>query len=145
MVLRLVIMDFGICFRAELSSYHWVAGFERGMPPGWVTFARFPLKGAGSSQPGTMCSLVFRPSTEPEAGAQANEVGSAGLAIPWCAQAEESMVLHGTLPQVLAGAGAVQAEHERVLLLTSLVIILDHHKGQFALFKIHFGNLRPKE
>jgi hypothetical protein len=24
-----------------------------------------------------------------------------------------------------------------------LVIILDHHKGQFALFKIHFGNLRP--
>lgn len=30
------------------------------------------------------------------------------------------MVLHGTLPQVLAGACAVQPEHERVLLLAPL-------------------------
>lgn len=57
---------------------------------------------------------------EPEAGAQADEVGSAGLPVAWCAQAEESVVLHCTLPQVLAGAGAVQPEHKGVLLLTSL-------------------------
>lgn len=30
------------------------------------------------------------------------------------------MVLHGTLPQVLAGARAVQPEHEGVLLLAAL-------------------------
>lgn len=84
-------------------------------------------------------------------------------------------MLHGALPQVLAGPGAVQAEHERVLLLPALggevrapvyaaagnpdagslpakrrdggkaylVIILHHHQGQFALFKIHLGNFRP--
>lgn len=86
------------------------------------------------------------------------------------------MVLHGTLPQVLAGAGTVQPEHEGVLLLaplreeakvhitaarasrecrgaaargwgrgrkTYLVIILHHYEGQFALFKVHFSDLRP--
>lgn len=63
MVLRLVIVDFRICFRAELSSNYWVARFECGMSPGRVTFARLPLKGAGSSQSGAVCSLIFRPST----------------------------------------------------------------------------------
>lgn len=60
-VLRLVIMDFRICFGAELSSNHGVACFECGMSPGRVTFARLPLKGAGSSQSGAVCRLVFRP------------------------------------------------------------------------------------
>lgn len=35
--------------------------FECGMSPGRVTFARLPLKGAGSSQSGAVCCLVFRP------------------------------------------------------------------------------------
>lgn len=145
MVLGLVIMDFRICFRAELSCNHWVACFERGMSPGWVTLARLPLKGAGSSQSGAVGSLIFRPSTEPEAGTQSDEVRSGGLAVAGCAQPEEGMVLHGTLPQVLAGAGTVQPEHEGVLLLAPLVIILHYHEGQFALFKVHFSDLRPKE
>lgn len=145
MVLRLVAMDFRICFRAELSSNHWVACFECGMSPGWVTFARLPLKGAGSSQSGAVCSLVFCPSTEPEAGTQPDEVRSGGLAVAGCAQTEEGVVLYSTLPQVLAGARTVQPEHEGVLLLTPLVIILHYYEGQFALFKVHFGDLRPKE
>ena len=35
-------------------------------------------------------------------------------------QPEEGVVLHGTLPQVLAGLGVVHAEHEGVLLLLTL-------------------------
>lgn len=35
-------------------------------------------------------------------------------------QSEEGVVLDGALPEVLAGPGAVQAEHERVLLLAAL-------------------------
>lgn len=145
MKLRLVVMDFRICFRAELGSNHWVARFECGMSPGRVTFARLPLKGAGSSQSGAVCSLIFCPSTEPEAGTQPDEVGSGGLAVAGRAQTEEGVVLHSALPQVLAGARAVQPEHEGVLLLTPLVVILHYHEGQFALFKVHFGDLRPKE
>lgn len=112
---------------------------------------------------------------EPEAGTQPDEVRSGGLAVAGCAQTEEGMVLHSTLPQVLAGARTVQPEHEGVLLLTPLrrkqrsswertsqgcrwpaargtpgsetylVIILHYYEGQFALFKVHFGDLRPKE
>ena len=128
-VLRLVIMDFKICFRAELSSNHWVAGFECGMLPGWVTFAR--LK--GSSQSGAVCSLILRLSTEPEVGTQPDEVRSGGLAVDGCAQTEGT-VLHCTLPQVLTGTRTVQPEHEGVLLLTPLVIIFHYYEGQFALF-----------
>lgn len=57
---------------------------------------------------------------EPEAGTQPDEVGSGGLAVAGRAQTEEGVVLHGALPQVLAGARAVQPEHEGVLLLTPL-------------------------
>lgn len=49
MVLRLVIMDFRICFRAELRGDHRVARFERGMSPGRVTFTGLPLEGAASA------------------------------------------------------------------------------------------------
>lgn len=57
---------------------------------------------------------------EPEAGTQPDEVGSGGLAVAGRAQTEEGVVLHSALPQVLAGARAVQPEHEGVLLLTPL-------------------------
>lgn len=40
--------------------------FECGMSPGWVTLARLPLKGAGSSQSGAVSSLIFRSSTGKE-------------------------------------------------------------------------------
>lgn len=57
---------------------------------------------------------------EPEAGTQPDEVRSGGLAVAGCAQTEEGVVLHSALPQVFAGARAVQPEHEGVLLLTPL-------------------------
>ena len=81
-----------------------------------------------------MCRLIFRPPTEPEARAQPDEVRPVGLAVSRRPQPEEGVMLHSALPQVLAGPGAVQAEHERVLLLAALIVILHHHQHQFALF-----------
>lgn len=40
--------------------------FECGMSPGWVAFARLPLKGAGPSQSGAVSSLIFCPPTGKE-------------------------------------------------------------------------------
>lgn len=66
-----------------------------------------------------MARQQWRP-PEPEARAQPDEVRPVGLAVSGRPQPEEGVMLHGALPQVLAGPGAVQAEHERVLLLPAL-------------------------
>ena len=55
-----------------------------------------------------------------EAGAHADEPGARRALLDGAAQPEEGVVLHGTLPQVLAGLGMVHAEHKRVLLFLPL-------------------------
>ena len=80
-----------------------------------------------------MGSLIFRPPTESEARPQPDKVGPIRFAVSRRPQAEERVMLHGALPEVLAGSGAVQPEDERVLLLPALVVILHHHQCQFAL------------
>lgn len=67
-----------------------------------------------------MTMLQRRCLPEPEARPQPDEVRSVGFAVSRRPQPEEGVVLHSTLPQVLAGPGAVQPEHKRVLLLPAL-------------------------
>lgn len=92
-----------------------------------------------------MGGLVFCAPAESETGTQPHEIRPMGFAVSRGAQAEEGMVLHCTFPEMLTGSGAVQSEYKSVLLLPALIIIFYHHQGQFALFKIHFGDFGPKE
>lgn len=55
------------------------------------------------------------------------------------------MALHGTLPQVFAAFGAGQLEHKRVLLLTTLVIVLNHNQCESTFFKVQPCDFGPKE
>lgn len=57
---------------------------------------------------------------ESEARPQPDKVGPIRFAVSRRPQAEERVMLHGALPEVLAGSGAVQPEDERVLLLPAL-------------------------
>lgn len=57
---------------------------------------------------------------EPEAGSESCEVAAGGLACGCLPKPEEGVALHGALPQVFAGLGAGELEHEGVLLLVTL-------------------------
>ncbi len=61
-------------------------------------------------------------SPEPEAGPHAEDLLALRVALDGPLEAEEGVVLHGALPQVLTRALAVEAKHKRVLLLPSLTI-----------------------
>lgn len=78
---------------------------------------------AGGNRQERICALP-----ESEAGAEPREVAAARLAGGRLTQAEEGMALHCALPQVFAGLGAGQLEHEGVLLLATL-----QGKGYFSL------------
>lgn len=55
------------------------------------------------------------------------------------------MVLHGALPQVLAGLLVTQAKDKCVFPLLPLVIVLHHHQCQLLLLEVQFGNFGPEE
>lgn len=143
----LVWMEAGL--RAGVATNVWFGRrdgcFAHRLSAGGVSPAGSPLESAGPSQPPAMSGLVFRLPTEAEAGAQAGEVATAGFPGGRLAEPEEGVALHRTLPQVFARFGAVQLEHEGVLLLPALIVILHHHQSESTLFKVQAGNLWPKE
>lgn len=55
------------------------------------------------------------------------------------------MMLNGTLPQVFAGFLVVETKHERVLLLSSLIIVFDYDQRQLLLLEVKLSDLRPEE
>ena len=71
-------------------------------------------------------------------------------ALPACgtlhrsSQTEECVMLHRTLPQVLARSLAQQPEHKWVLLLPTMLVILHYHQGKFLLFKVQLRNFWPE-
>jgi len=81
----------------------------------------------------------------PEARAHTEEVLTGGGAFDRRPKPEESVVLHGALPQVFARLLVVQPEDKGVLLLSSLVVILDHNKSQFLFLEIQLTDLGPEE
>ena len=82
---------------------------------------------------------------KPEPGAHPEEILSRIRTFDGAPQSEEGVMLYSAFPQMLASFLVAEAEHEGVLLLGALVVILDHDQGQLLLFEVQFGNFGPKE
>jgi len=83
----------------------------------------------GSPGPTLLGGLELGATGIPEARAHAEEVLTGGGTLYGRPQPEEGVVLHGALPQVLAGLLVVQPEDKRVLLLPAFVVVLDYKSG----------------
>jgi len=99
----------------------------------------------GSPGPTLLGGLELGATGIPEARAHAEEVLTGGGTLYGRPQPEEGVVLHGALPQVLAGLLVVQPEDKRVLLLPALVVVFDYNECQFLFLEIQLADLGPKE
>ena len=129
----------GLGARGALGLLHQV-----GLSPG-VASGRLPLELNFFPRLGGDCRLELCPPAVTEPRAKSEET----LLDPgWSArssQPEESVILHGTFPQVLAALLAGQPEDEDVLLLRPVLLLLHHDQGQLLLLEVQLHDLRPEK